>query len=186
MPSFSPPEYHLLKCRQDAPSPANQGWWQPGSLHWIHLPGMSCLLTTTTMFPSNALSSCILCPSPYLEGSPQNPSSSPPLQGQVGMNFGVLWSETPTLSSSVNAHTAFSPEKWSKPFKNRGRIALILYNVKAKDADIATTEWKTVWKTAVIRTCTPKHSKSQSPAKRLCHGNTSISRVNIGGGRSSL
>ena len=84
---------------------------------WNVLLEMSCLLTTTTVCPSSGLSSSLLCPFPYLEGSPLPPCSSIPLQELAGMNFGVPWSETPTLTNSVSAHTVFSLEKWTEPFK---------------------------------------------------------------------
>lgn len=66
--------------------------------------------------------------------------------------------------------------------KNRGRITVILYDLEPKDAVLGTAMWKTV----VVRACTLKHGKSQSPEKRPYHGNTSISRVRVGSGRSSL
>lgn len=147
-----------------------------GSLHWNHVLELSCLLTTTTTSPSNTIFSSIPCSSPHFEGYPLFLCSSTPLQEQEGISSGVD-------DQMVSILLFLLKRCLQLFFQNQKKHILSLQCQKEpKGAVIATT----MWETAVVRAYTQKHAKSQSPWRRLYHSITSISRVNVGGGSSSV
>lgn len=88
-----------------------------GSLHYNYLFNMPYLLKTITCLPAIPFSA--LSFSPHFEDHPIFSCSATPFQKQVGTNLGVQWSETSTLTTSVDIHPAFPLKKGSETFLSK-------------------------------------------------------------------